>query len=259
MSRPATTSAQGHAGIIRIRAFLHFCARTVSLRIVIEEPEHMFKSIKIVGHGRAGSALHARLRERGLDWRDGNPDLVVLCVPDAAICAVAERIEPGPWIAHVSGATPLAALAPHTRRFGLHPLQTFNRSGLGTQLDGSWAAVTAETAEARTRGFWLAERLGVRPFEIRDEARALYHAGAAIASNYLVTLFRSASRLLESAGAPSEALIPLMRRTIDNGFELTGPIARGDWATVGAHLTAIHEAAPELERMYRALAEVTAP
>jgi predicted short-subunit dehydrogenase-like oxidoreductase (DUF2520 family) len=80
-----------------------------------------------------------------------------------------------------------------------------------------------------------------------------------MASNFLVTLYRSASRLLEGAGAPAEALIPLMRRTIDNDFELTGPIARGDWATVDAHLLAIRQAAPDLEKLYRALAEVTVP
>jgi len=225
----------------------------------MQESEQMFRSIRIIGHGRAGSAVNARLRERGLDWREGEPDLILLCVPDSAIREVASTIEPGPWIAHISGATPLAALAPHVYRFGLHPLQTFDRSGSGDQLDGAWAAVTADTPAGRARGFWLAERLGVTPFEIRDEARMLYHAGAAIASNYLVTLYRSASRLLESAGAPPEALVPLMRRTIDNGFQLTGPIARGDWATIDAHLAAIHDAAPELERMYRALAEVTTP
>jgi predicted short-subunit dehydrogenase-like oxidoreductase (DUF2520 family) len=219
----------------------------------------MFKSIRIIGHGRAGSALSARLGERGLEWQGGDPDLVLVCVPDAAIREVAGGVDPGPWIAHVSGATPLAALAPHVQRFGLHPLQTFNRSGSADQLDGAWAAVTAETSAGRSRGFWLAERLGLRPFEIRDEARILYHAGAAIASNYLVTLYRTACRLLESAGAPPEALVPLMRRTIDNGFDLTGPIARGDWATVDAHLAAIHETAPEIEQMYRALAEVTLP
>ena len=49
--------------------------------------------------------------------------------------------------------------------------------------------------------------------------------------------------MLEEAGAPPEALVPLMRRTIENGFELTGPISRGDWATVDAHLAAIHERA----------------
>jgi predicted short-subunit dehydrogenase-like oxidoreductase (DUF2520 family) len=99
--------------------------------------------------------------------------------------------------------------------------------------------------------------LGLRPFEIDEEARILYHAGAAIASNFLVTLYRSASRLFEQVGAPPEALIPLMQRTIENGFELTGPIARGDWATVDAHLAAIDSHTPELEPMYRALAQIT--
>ena len=61
--------------------------------------------------------------------------------------------------------------------------------------------------------------------------RPLYHAGAAIASNYLVTLYRVGLALLEAAGAPPAALSPSMRRTIDNGFELTGPISRGDTST----------------------------
>ena len=74
-----------------------------------------------------------------------------------------------------------------------------------------------------------------------------------------MTLHRAASRLFEAAGAPPEALVPLMTRTIENGFELTGPIARGDWDTVDAHVRAIHEEAPELEPMYLALAEATKP
>jgi predicted short-subunit dehydrogenase-like oxidoreductase (DUF2520 family) len=219
----------------------------------------MFSTIRVVGHGRVGSAIDARLRERGIGPADEEPDLVLLCVPDSAIRGVAAAIAPGPWVAHVSGATPLAALAPHVRRFGVHPLQTFTRARGPEQLDGAWAAVTAETDEARTRGLWLAGRLGLRPFELREESRILYHAGAAMASNYLVTLHRLASRLFERAGAPPEALLPLMRRTIDNGFELTGPIARGDWAIVDAHLAAIHEAAPDIEVVYRALAQVTTP
>ena len=219
----------------------------------------MFTTVRVVGHGRVGSAIGARLRERGIALHGEQPDLVLLCVPDSAIRDVAADIAPGPWVAHVSGATTLAALAPHVRRFGVHPLQTFTRARGPEQLDGAWAAVTAETDDARARGFWLAEQLGLRPFELRDESRILYHAGAAMASNYLVTLHRLASCLFEQAGAPPEALLPLMRRTIDNGFELTGPIARGDWATVEAHLAAIHEAAPEIELVYRALAQVTAP
>jgi len=217
----------------------------------------MITSVHVVGAGRVGSAIAARLAERGFPAPERDPELVLLCVPDRAIAAVAASIPPGPWIAHVSGATPLAALAPHARRFGLHPLQTFTRARGPEQLDGAFAAVSAETDEARELGFWLARALGLEPFALADEKRDAYHAGAAIASNYLVTLRRAAGSLLESAGAPPAALEPLMRRTIENGFELTGPIARGDWATVETHVTAIRRERPELEAMYRTLAVTT--
>ena len=217
----------------------------------------MIKSVHVVGLGRVGSAVAARLSERGLRVSEQDSDLVLLCVPDRAIAEVAGSFEPGPWIAHVSGATSLAALDPHTRRFGLHPLQTFTRSRGAEQLDGAYGAVTAETAEARELGLWLAQVLGLAPFTLHDAGRDAYHAGAAIASNYLVTLRRAAGWLLEAAGAPPQALDPLMRRTIENGFELTGPIARGDWATVETHLAAIRRERPELEDMYAALAETT--
>ncbi len=218
----------------------------------------MIESVNVIGRGRAGSALAARLLERGVELRDDGAGLTLLCVPDHAIAGVASSIEPGPWVAHVSGATPLAALDPHRRRFSVHPLQTFTLDRGPEQLDGAWAAVTAETGEARALARELAETLGLRPFDLDDAARALYHAGAAIASNYLVTLYRAAARLFEDAGAPPEALVPLMTRTVENGFQLTGPISRGDWAVVDAHLDALHEARPELEPMYRALAEATA-
>jgi predicted short-subunit dehydrogenase-like oxidoreductase (DUF2520 family) len=217
----------------------------------------VFNRINVIGRGRVGAAIAARLDDRDVEVVETAADLVLLCVPDRAIPEVAATIAPGPWIAHVSGATPLAALAPHRQRFGVHPLQTFAPGRGPQQLDGAWAAITAENEGGRAGARWLAHTLGLQPFEIADEVRALYHAGAAIASNYLVTLYRSAARLFEAAGAPPEALLPLMRRTIDNGFELTGPIARGDRSTVDAHLTAIRAAAPDLEAMYRALAAVT--
>jgi predicted short-subunit dehydrogenase-like oxidoreductase (DUF2520 family) len=217
----------------------------------------VFESVKVIGTGRVGSAVSARLRERGVAvGHEGR--LVLLCVPDDSIRDVARSLEEGPWVAHVSGATPLAALDPHRRRFSLHPLQTFTRARGPEQLDGAWAAVTAEADDARAAGLWLAETLGLKPFELADDARPLYHAGAAIASNYLVTLHAVASELFRAAGAPPEALVPLMRRTIDNGFELTGPIERGDCETVEAHRRAIRAARPELEPLYDMLAEATA-
>jgi predicted short-subunit dehydrogenase-like oxidoreductase (DUF2520 family) len=224
----------------------------------------MISSVHVVGTGRAGGAIAARLRERGLAVTAGrqaavDADLVLLAVPDAAIAEVARSVPVGPWVAHVSGATPLAALDPHTRRFSVHPLQTLSRERGPEQLDGAWAAVTAEDDEAAAAGRWLAETLGLRPFPLDDADKPLYHAGAAIASNFLVTLYRTAARLMEESGAPPEALVPLMERTIENGFALTGPIARGDWSTVEAHLRALEARAPDLVPLYRALAEATRP
>jgi predicted short-subunit dehydrogenase-like oxidoreductase (DUF2520 family) len=218
----------------------------------------MVTSVNVIGRGRVGSPLAARLEERGVELRE-DAELTLLCVPDTAIRDVAQGLSPGPgrWVAHVSGATPLSALDPNARRFSLHPLQTFTRARGPEQLDGSWAAVTAETEEARELAFELARVLGLEPFELEDADRPLYHAGAVVASNYLVTLHEAAAGLVAAAGAPPEALEPLMRRTIENGFELTGPIERGDWETVEAHRQAIRKARPDLEPLYETLAEAT--
>ena len=223
-----------------------------------------FMTSAVVGAGRVGSAVSARLGERvptrttGRDLDVAGADLVLLCVPDRAIAEAAAAIPPGPWIAHTSGACRLDALDPHERRFSLHPLQTFTRERGPEQLDGAWAAVSGESAEAVEAGFALARLLGVQPFELDDEERPAYHAGAAFASNYLVTIHWAAAELFRAAGAPPEALEPLMRRTIENGFELTGPISRGDWETVERHLAEIRARRPQLEPMYRALADATA-
>ncbi len=167
----------------------------------------MIERVHVIGSGRVGSAVTARLRERGVAVGEDDPDVVLLCVPDTAISDASRCLTPGrAWVGHVSGATPLAALEPHERRFSLHPLQTFDRSGDPAQLDGAWAAVTGETDEALAVARELAELLGLRPFELADADRTLYHAGAVFASNYLVTLQRAAVRL----GVPAEGLVPLM-------------------------------------------------
>lgn len=218
----------------------------------------MIDSVVVIGsRGRVGSAMSARLRERGIALREDRADLVLLCVPDRAIAKVAADLGPGPWVAHTSGGTPLRALDPHERRFSLHPLQTFTLGRGAEQLDGAWAAVTGETDDALAVSRWLADKLGLEPFELDDSRRAHYHAGAAIASNYLVTLRRAAGELLAVADAPAEALDPLMRRVIENGFQLTGPIERGDWETVERHRVAIAESAPHLLEAYDAMARLT--
>ena len=222
----------------------------------------MFERIHVIGTGRAGGAIRSRLAEGDARVTDGrNPDagadLVLLCVPDQAIAEVAAAVPIGPWVGHVSGATRLVALDPHERRFSVHPLQTLTGARGPEQLDGAWAAISGETDEALARARWLAETLGLLPFEVADADRTLYHAAAVIGGNFLVTLHDVAVRLLAEVGAPEAAIVPLMARTIENRFELTGPIARGDWATVEAHLEVLAERAPDLVPLYRALSEAT--
>jgi predicted short-subunit dehydrogenase-like oxidoreductase (DUF2520 family) len=218
----------------------------------------------VVGAGRAGSAIAARLGERlptrvvGRDPSCRGADLVVVCVPDRAISEVAAAVPIGPWVCHVSGACSVDVLLPHERRFSLHPLQTF-QSGLGPgQLDGTWAAVSAEAPDALAAANELARLLRVRAFAVADADRAIYHAAATMASPFLVTLHRIAADLMEAASAPPEALLPLMRRTIENGFRPTGPHVRGDSETVERHIDAIRTRRPELEPAYRALSDATA-
>lgn len=223
-----------------------------------------FRSVCVVGAGRVGRAVAARLGERlptrttGRELDCGDADLVLLCVPDTAIAAAAVEVRPGPWVAHTSGATPLAALEPHERRFSVHPLQTFSLDLGPEQLDGAWGAVTGENEDALAAGRELAGLLSLEPFDLDDDERPIYHAAAAFASSFLVTLHEVAAELMEAAGAPADALEPLMRRTMDNGFDHTGPLVRGDWDTVELHRQAIRERRPQLLPLYQMLTDTTA-
>lgn len=198
----------------------------------------MFNSACVVGSGRVGAALVARLGEslptrtttREVDI--GEADLVVLCVPDSEIGGVAESIPSGPWIAHTSGSASVGDLRGHELRFTLHPLQTFTPEGGPDQLDGAWAAISGESLDALAAAHELAALLRVDAFELSDEARPLYHAAAMMASTFTVTLHDVAGELMAAAGGPPEALIPLTRRTMDNGFRHTGPLVRGDTNTI---------------------------
>ena len=224
----------------------------------------MFESACVVGAGRVGKAVAARLGERmptrvtGRELECADADLVLVCVPDRAIAEVAAAIPAGPWVAHTSGACRLAALDPHSRRFSIHPLQTFAEDRGPEQLDGAWAALSGESPEALAAADELAGVLGLKPFVLDDEARPLYHAAASFASAFLVTLRDVAADLMSGVGAPPEALEPLMLRTIENGFQHTGPLVRGDWETVERHIESIAERRPDLATLHRALVDAEA-
>ena len=231
--------------------------------------------VGIVGAGRVGSALARALRDAGVEVhgpvgrgeRPSRCDAIVLCVPDAEITAAAEAVTAAaPLVGHTSGATPLTALAhAGVPGFGLHPLQSFANPGV--RFEGVGAAVAGTTPEALAFATELAERLGMSPFEIDDDGRPAYHAAASVASNFLVTLEAAAEAIAAGAGLDRDdarrLMRPLVRQTVENVAELgpeaalTGPVARGDEATVEAQRAAVQRASPELLPLFDELVRRT--
>lgn len=220
--------------------------------------------VAIVGAGRLGTALAAALTREGVVvegplGRGERPsaavDIVLLCVPDAAIEEVAAGLRPGSLVGHCSGATGLAVLDGH-QAFSLHPLMTVPQQGT-PDFRGVACAVAGDAVALR-----LARRLGMKPLVIVDEDRAAYHAAASMASNFLVTLEVAAERVGRTAGLTRADLVPLVRATVESWAQqgaaaLTGPIARGDDHTVARHREALAERAPDLLDLYDVMAEAT--
>lgn len=218
----------------------------------------------VVGRGRVGTALvRASRRFEGPFGRgfDGSGfDAVLLAVPDGRIAEAAALIAPGRLVGHCSGATPLAALAPH-EAFGLHPLMTVTPGS--TLFSGAAAAVAGSTPRALAFASRCAADLGMDAFAIADGDRAAYHAAAVVASNFLVTIEDAADQLLATTGADRRVLVPLVRAAVESWAEvggpaaLTGPISRGDEVTVARQRAAVAERAPHLLPLFDALCTAT--
>jgi len=193
-------------------------------------------------------------------------ELVFLTVPDDAIAPVCGSLA---WTSassavHCSGAHSLAPLD-HARGLGadvgaFHPLQTLAHAGRSQPFRNVSFAVEASSEKLAETLAGFAERLGGVAGRIDGTDKPLYHAGAVLASNYVVTLLSAAAALWCRFGATRErgleALLPLVRGTIDNleavGFPdaLTGPIARGDIDTVRLHLDVLRAREPQLLPLY---------
>jgi len=216
-------------------------------------------TLRVIGGGRAGRSLALALAQAG--WRVGpilgrgddvsgaarGVDLLVIATPDAAIAEVAAAVAPAPdgaVVAHLAGSLGLDVLAPHDRRAAMHPLVALPTPEVGAErlVSGTWFAVAGDDLVRR-----VVDDLGGRPLEIDDADRVAYHAAAVIASNHLVALLGQAERVAASAGVPLDAYLDLVRDTVENVAELgpaaalTGPAARGDWATIERHLAALDE------------------
>ncbi|UYO96880.1 DUF2520 domain-containing protein [Microbacterium sp. M28] len=224
-------------------------------------------TIAVVGAGRLGTVLARALRATEFDVRgpsgrtDEIPqsDIALLCVPDAAIPEAAARTRPHvTLLGHVSGATPLTDVD-----FSIHPLQTFTGTESPEVFHGIGAAIDGRTPIAREAAEHLARAVGARPFPVDDAHRASYHAAASFASNFVLTVLDAAEHLAESAGVSDarDLLAPLVRQSVDNWRErgaseaLTGPIARGDIATVERQREAAEREG--LDVLFDALANAT--
>lgn len=194
-------------------------------------------------------------------------ELVIVATPDAAIgraaLAAAPSFERDALVVHLAGSRgldvfeALHAARPDVRVGALHPLQTLPSVMEGLErLAGSWAAIAGDPQVARIAGV-----LELHTIELPDRERTAYHATAVVASNHLVALLGQAERLARRVGIPFQALRPLVEATVANAFELgparalTGPVARGDLATVERHL---RELDPAERDAYRALAREAA-
>jgi predicted short-subunit dehydrogenase-like oxidoreductase (DUF2520 family) len=224
--------------------------------------------VDIVGRGRMGGALALALGRAGLTVRgplgrgaDGaGAAMVLLCVPDREIAAAASLIANGPLVGHVSASAPLELLAPH-ERFGLHPLMTVTRAG--ARFAGAACAIDGSSERALGAARALAARLGMRPREIPAADRALYHAAASAASNFLVTVEQMAEAMAGRVGLDRAALLPLVQATVDSwaahgaDVALTGPVARGDEVTVDRQRAAVAGRLPEFLPLWDALTAAT--
>lgn len=236
----------------------------------------------VVGRGRAGRSFQAALATVGWDVEIvaarqfvehtngdavrtahaesfGSADLIVLAVPDEAIAAVSAAIPAtSGLVIHVSGATGLDVLGRHDRAGSIHPLMSLPDAEIGARrlVDHCTFAVDGDPF---TRD--VVASLGGRPVEVPAAQRALYHAAATVAANHLTALCAQVERLADAVGVPVDAYWTMMKATLDNvaadgaAGALTGPAARGDWATVRAHLAALPA---DERRLYRVLMAATA-
>ncbi len=232
----------------------------LSLAAAAQHADHDITAL--VGRDLAQAAAHAdRFGAQPAAAGDDLPetDLVVIATRDVAIAPVADLVAPTVrtdlGAVHLSGLTPVAALAAFADRDvatgSFHPLQTLPTAEAGaSRLAGAWIAVTA-AAPFDGQLSDLATSLGAHPFALADEAKPLYHAAAAAAANLPLAALTMASDLFERAGVPFAAARPLVEAVVANAFDLgprpalTGPVARGDVATVDAQLDAVAAAEPD--------------
>lgn len=269
--------------------------------------------VGIISAGRVGAALGAALervdhvvvacsavstasRRRAERWLPdtpvspapdvaGNAELLLLAVPDTELAALVSglaatsAVQPGTIVAHTSGVNGIGVLAPLSDQgcipLAIHPAMTFTGSDEDvSRLADTCFGITAADEVGYAIAQSLVLEIGGEPFRVREEARTLYHAALAHASNHLVTMIADSLDALRAAlpgglglddpdGIAERVLGPLARAALENTLQrgqaaLTGPVARGDAGVVAAHLSALAQVDPLLAQAYRVNALRTA-
>ncbi len=214
------------------------------------------RTVRIIGPGRAGRSFAAALPVAGWgvagilgradDLADAasGVDVVILATPDDAVADVAAAVRPVGTTAvlHLSGSLGLEVLAGHARRASLHPLVPLPTPEVGAArlCSGATFAVAGDPVATA-----IALSLGGRAVEVAERDRAAYHAAATIAANHVVAVLGQAARVAATAGLGLETFLGLTQAAIDDVARLgpraalTGPAARGDWATLARHRDAL--------------------
>ncbi len=224
--------------------------------------------VRAIGDGRA----HPRLTRQVLA-----ADIVLIATPDSAVGSVAAKLARmggdewrGKVVLHTSGALDRTALEPLQRRGAatgsLHPLQTFSGKA-APPLEGLVFAVEGDLVALRTARA-IARELGGVPVRLDSRNKPAYHAAAAFVAGYVLAVIESATRILMklrfTRRQAVRALLPLVRQMLQNFERLgpraswTGPISRGDYATVARHVAALAQFPPEYRTAYAALARLSA-
>ncbi|MCV7029162.1 Rossmann-like and DUF2520 domain-containing protein [Mycobacterium sherrisii] len=264
-----------------------------ALGVVLERAEHVVVACSAISH-----ASRQRAARRLPDTPVAAPpdvaaaaEMLLLAVPDGELAglvtglAATSAVRPGTIVVHTSGANGVGILAPLTEHgcipVAIHPAMTFTGSDEDVnRLPDTCFGITATDEVGYAIGQSLVLEMGGEPFRVREQARTLYHAALAHASNHLVTVLADAVEALRAAvrgtellgqqlvddqpGGVAERIVgPLARAALENTLQrgqaaLTGPVARGDAAAVAGHLRALTQVDPDLANAYRVNALRTA-
>lgn len=264
-----------------------------ALGVALERADHVVVACSAISHASRQRA-QLRLPDTPVlsppDVADG-AELLLLAVPDSELSglvaglAATSAVRSGTIVVHTSGANGIAILEPLTQQgcipLAIHPAMTFTGSDEDiARLPDTCFGVTAADEVGYAIGQSLVLEMGGEPFSVREDARVLYHAALAHASNHLVTVLADALEALRVAlkgdellgqqrvddqpGGIAERIVgPLARAALENTLQrgqaaLTGPVARGDAAAVAGHLRALGDADPQLAQAYRVNALRTA-